>query len=271
MKKICKFCNTEFLSEITKKTFCNRTCQQEYWRYKRNKTNDFSRRDKRIFANSVRKLKLTNKQMELVYGAMLGDSSISLSPNGSGDFRIAHGNKQKEYLEWKASIMRPFIIQETPTSWVRPEKKWNKNIIPTSTNYSYNTIIHQTFTDLYGLFYTKAKGLKRKQLNMSILNKLTPFSMLIWFLDDGCYHYQSSKSAYKMYLSTYCFTLGENKTLKRWLWHKWQIKSIIQYDKIHNSYFIRFNKEGRIRFTQLFLLPFKEQIPSCMTYKIPTL
>ena len=226
-------------------------------------------KSRRLLGVSLRKIKLTDKQLELCYGTLLGDASICLRPNGSGRLRMSHCSKQKEYLEWKASIMRPFIIQKEPSYWESLEKRIKESICISSTSYCYDTIIHQTFTDLYGLFYKKVNGLKRKQLNMSILNKLTPFSVLVWFLDDGCYSYYAPKSTHTMYLSTYCFTLGENKTLKKWFWHKWQIKSVIQYDKIHNSYYIRFNKEGRIRFIQLFILPFKEQIPSCMTYKIP--
>lgn len=227
------------------------------------------RKDSRILGDALRKLKLTEKQLELCYGGMLGDSSITPRPNGAGRLRLSHGSKQKEYLEWKASLMRPFIIQENPTSWNNPEKNINGTICPPSTAFCYETVVHQTFTDLYGLFYEKIKGVKRKRLTMSILNKVTPFSVLIWFLDDGSYFYSATKNTHSMYLSTYRYTLGEHQTLKKWFWHKWRIESVISYDKTHNKYILRFNVKAQKRFYELFLKPFSVEIPKCMAYKIP--
>lgn len=228
-----------------------------------------SHRNQILLGASLRKTSLSAKQLELCYGAMMGDSSITLRPSGAARFRMSHCEKQKEYLEWKASILRPFIIQENATQWTSSEKRFDNSICPPLTAYCYETICHGEFLNFYGLFYETVKGKKRKRLTMTILNRLTPFSIFIWFLDDGCYCHQEKNSTHIMYLSTYRYTLSEHKTLKKWFWHKWRINAVITYDSNHKRYITRFNREAQNIFYKTFIYPFIDQCPTCMLYKIP--
>jgi len=219
-------------------------------------------------ANKIRKNKrLDKQQLQLCYGTLLGDSSINVRANGKCRLKMCHTEKQREYIEFKKRILEPFILQQTPTKDI--SGKTNPKNFSTATSYHYNTIVHQDFTNLYGLFYTKINKGKRKQINMNILNLVEPFAILIWYLDDGCYYHDTRKSSHKLYLSTYRYSLPEHKTLKKWFWHKWRIISKISFDKTHNMYYLRFNKQEIIKFTKLFLEPSKCLIPKCMYYKFP--
>lgn len=211
-------------------------------------------------------LHLTEYQLQITYGGLLGDSSLTPRSNGQCRLKMSHGEKQKEYLEFKKKIMEPFIIQESATKDI--SKRDNTDAFGSLPTYHYNSIVHQDFTNLYGLFYRKEKGIKRRYLNMNILNLLQPIAILIWYLDDGNYFYSKKKGA-KMYISTYSYPLSEHKMLAKWFWHTWRIESKITYDKTHNNYYIRFNKEAIIKFSETFLFPFKDIIPNCMLYKLP--
>jgi hypothetical protein len=221
----------------------------------------------------ARSMKLTDQQIQVCLGGLMGDSSIKKpSPEHGGcRLKMCHCEKQLDYLEWKTSLLRPFIIQEKPTvdKSSSRTRTINGKSFNASPSYIYSTITHQAFTDLYGLFYITENGIKRKTVNMNILNKLQPLAILIWFLDDGCYSYQPKKSTHIMYLSTYRYPLNEHQTMKHWFWHKWKINSIIQYDKIHNKFLLRFNNDDKKKFNELFISPFKENIPTCMHYKFP--
>jgi len=266
MEKICEYCGKQFLASgknSWKKIFCDVSCQQKYWADKRNKT---GKTKSLAVANGkeVRKIHLKDEQLQLCLGGMMGDSSITPKSNGNCRLKMCHCEKQLDYLTWKSELLNPFISNGVNLDNREGNSKFNSS----PSYYSY-TYVHQDFTDLFGLFYLLDKGKKRKTVNMNILNKLKEFGILIWFLDDGHYSYNEKKFHHVMYLSTYRYSLGEHQSMKKWFWHKWRIESTIYYDKTHNKYTLRFNKEALLRFNNLFLSPFKNMVPQCMHYKFP--
>lgn len=265
MVKTCKFCLKKFVSSgknSWKKQYCNIICQQKFWTLQRNISGS-SREEQRKKAKSLRNIHLTAEQLQIVYGTLLGDSSIQERNFGRCRLKMCHGMKQKDYLEFKKEKLKPFVIQ---TSASMCESNGFAGALP---SFHYNSITHQDFANLYGLFYIKSKGKKRKYINMNILNRLEPTAILYWFLDDGCYKYQPKKSTHICFLSTQCFTLQEHKMLKKWFWRKWRIETVISYDKIHKAYILRFKKKALENFNKLFLKPFKHFVPSCLHYKFP--
>ncbi len=258
--KTCKQCSKEFPIKGTK-SFCSYECQQQYWAIKRNKTGT-SRKTSRLFGQAARLIKPTDRQMEIILGAMMGDSSITSRENGACRLRLMHGEAQKDYLEWKRNELKEFIAQKTAT---RSESNaWGTPTI----GFVYETVRHPIFQEIYPQFYVRYGGVKRRTFNMNILNRLTPLSILIWFLDDGCYSL-GQKSTHKLYLSTCRYTLSEVRMAKKWFWHKWRIESVIYYDKTHDVHYLNFRRAAQFQFNDLFLKPFKDQIPSCMHYKFP--
>ena len=269
MNRTCKFCNKQFVVEgknSWKKIFCNILCQQAFWSIKRNKTGEI-RKESRDAGKEIRRqnIHLSPEQLQIVYGTMMGDASISPRENGACRIQISHCEKQLPYLQYKIDRLSPFFIQEHPT----PDSQRASSFKGSTPAYKYSSMVHQDFTDVFGLFYKTTKGIKRKIVDMNILNKLEPLSILFWFLDDGCYTYQPKKSTHIMFLSTYNCTLAEHRTLKRWFWHKWRIESTITHHKPTDQYTLRFPKQAQIIFNNLFLKPFKHLVPSCMHYKFP--
>ena len=269
MDKTCTFCKKIFVAEgknSWKKMFCNVACQQAFWSLKRNKTGEI-RKGPRDAGKEIRRqnIHLSPEQLQIVYGTLMGDASISPRENGACRIQIGHCEKQLPYLQYKAERLKPFFIQEHPTPYAPSASSYKGS----SLSYKHCSIVHQDFTDIFGLFYKTAKGIRRKVVDMNILDRLEPLSILFWFLDDGCYSYQPNKSTSIMFLSTYNCTLSEHRTLKRWFWHKWRIQATIRYHKPTNQCVLFFLKEAQTTFNDLFLKPFKHLIPPCMHYKFP--
>lgn len=219
--------------------------------------------EKLSLAKEIRRTHLSTYQRQVVLGTLMGDASFNVKENGSCRIQMAHSIKQKAYLEWKKEILSPFFLMDKPTEYI----SYKNNVFNSKPNYHYSSIVHQDFTDLYGLFHSD--NTRRKGVTMNVLNAMTELSVLVWFLDDGCYHYQQTNSTHSMYLSTYCFTLSEHNTMKKWFWHKWRVDIRIAYDATHKSYTLRLNKENMVKFNNIFLKPFLNIIPDCMHYKFP--
>jgi len=261
MKK-CKYCKKNIPiihKNYNKKNFCDITCQQNWWKEKRNISGK-TRTSTLILRKNLPHL--TEKQKQLCYGGLLGDSSINVKPNGNCRIQTSHCKKQLEYLKYKNKLILPF------TTEVITEDK-NISSFGGETSYHASTIVHQVFTDMYGLFYRKEKGIKRRYINRKILNAISEFAILIWFLDDGYYKYDIIKKCHILRIYSCCYSLSEHKVLKKWFMQRWGIEAIINFDKTHNKYSFRFNKTGIVLFYKKFLEPFINEIPECMNYKIP--
>jgi hypothetical protein len=252
MNKKCLYCQKEFITDIHKKNFCSYSCQQEYWRHKRNKTGLFNRRNQQTIADNIRNTQhLSPEQLQLCYGTILGDASISPRNNGRCRMKLSHCTEQKPYLLWKMNKLKPFILQENLT-------KDGPNM------YSFSTITHSDFALLYHLLYKTSKKKRCKYITMKNLLLLQPLAILIWYLDDGCI-----TADHEMRLGTNRYTLSEHQTIKKWFWQKHRIETIIARNSIKNSYFLRFNVRNSAKLMQLFL-PYTQVIPECMHYKFHT-
>ena len=46
--------------------------------------------------------------MKLILGSVLGDGSLRYASDHNVAFRVGHGEKQREYCEWKHEMLAPF-------------------------------------------------------------------------------------------------------------------------------------------------------------------
>lgn len=266
MKKQCKFCK-KIIPEKKgpnewKRIFCNTFCQQEWWRYKRNKTGDFSRKDKSEKARNIRKNNhLSEQQLQLCYGGLLGDSNLQSKNGRLHRIKFGHCEKQLPYLEWKRKLLNPFIIQEGTTYEEKTTRILNNKSFSQTRFHSYNSIIHQDLTNLFPLFYRRIKGKSIRHITTKTLNLLQPFAILIWYLDDGTL---TRNKSFRFYTNAY--PLSQQKAMKRWFWHKYRIETKINYRKEENSYFLTLSVNNSKNLQKLFQ-PFVSQVPECMHYK----
>ncbi len=144
------------------------------------------------------KQELTNRQLEIINGSLLGDAFLSkIYGNKNSSFGIRHGEKQLEYLKWMHNELHPFSCETTKeiTSQSTIEKLRkldNSNVRNEIVSYHFDTVHIPIFTELEHKWYL------RDNLGNYILNnlgqrikivpediKLTPLTIAVWFYDDG--------------------------------------------------------------------------------------
>ena len=111
-------------------------------------------------------MKITKEIRDLFLFMSYGDGHISKS----GYLDIQHCEKQKEYIEWKSNLIKPFL------SNIGVQKFDNHGFA----GYKFRTKTFR-FLKLYRRVLYKPK----KHLSRKLLNKLTPLGIYIWYMDDG--------------------------------------------------------------------------------------
>jgi recombination protein RecA len=114
--------------------------------------------------------RLSKFQWDVVLGGLMGDGSVSLSRSGRGGrYRLAHGAKQAEYCDWKASLFANVGSSR-------------------SVRASDGAVFHDVaplpeLVELRNAVYVGGK----KVLGHDYLKRLTPLSLAIWYMDDGSF------------------------------------------------------------------------------------
>jgi recombination protein RecA len=118
---------------------------------------------------------LSDQQRQIVLGGLMGDGN--LSPNRrdrSGTrFRMGHGAKQAEYLDWKASLLGN--VGHTRTVNARGAVFADFTPLP-------------ELAELHDAVYF---GDGKKHLTWEYLKSLTPLALAIWYMDDGSFTLRS--------------------------------------------------------------------------------
>ena len=117
------------------------------------------------------------------------------------------------------------------------------------------------FRVLYKYLYKNGK----KTIPLKALNRLTPLSLAIWWMDDGCLYAKKRHNkihAWELYLNTY-LSDEENQVIINYFQQKWGIVWKLNHDK-GRSRLRCSTKEGR-KFLNI-IRPIVNQI-QCMQYK----
>ncbi len=119
---------------------------------------------------------LSRMQRQVIFGAVMGDGSLSRpvrSEDESARFRMGHGARQSDYLDWKVSLLAN---------------------IPHSRTTNAKGAIFADFTPLAELGELREVvyfGDGKKHLTWDYLKALTPLALAVWYMDDGCFTVRS--------------------------------------------------------------------------------
>jgi recombination protein RecA len=116
--------------------------------------------------------RLSPQQWQVVLGGLMGDGALSPSRiKGSlgTRYRMGHGPKQHEYLDWKASLFGN--IKQCRTTNAKGAAFVDLTPLP----------------ELAELREAVYLGDGRKHLSYDYLKALTPLSLAIWYMDDGTF------------------------------------------------------------------------------------
>lgn len=147
---------------------------------------------------------LTNMQLEIVIGSLLGDGSLSgvIDTNWNWNFtkgqsvRDIIGCDKQSFMDWHYRSLLPYsskITKRTSSNKVVVTSDGVTNITTNdicSERYDFITHRHPTWTELAKKWYLWTDGVPVKKNNRTIkiipLNLvLTPLSVCVWFMDDG--------------------------------------------------------------------------------------
>ena len=115
-------------------------------------------------------LALTERQREILIGCVLGDAHIQLQ----GKICIEQSTHQKEYVLWKFHELKNLSYPALPREIFRKDARSGKEY------HSMYFYLRQYFRSWRAVFY---------QGNIKVFPDnilLTPLSVAVWYMDDGC-------------------------------------------------------------------------------------
>lgn len=157
---------------------------------------------------------LSDQARAVILGSILGDGSLKIqSEYSNANLQIRHSETQKEYLLWKAQMLKE-IAGEKAVSVQKADgysanKKWRF--------FSKRT---PTLTELYRLTHKH----NRLRIRRTWLNQLTPLSLAVWWCDDG------SLIGYGGRKGVFCtdgFDEASVRMLARYLGVVWDIRTVV--------------------------------------------
>lgn len=196
-------------------------------------------------ARKTQFLIVNDRQLEVLAGCLLGDGYISKR----GAICVEQGERQKDYLFWKYNQLKS-LVSVRPTKVFR--KKSDGNIFS-----SYRFFLKQYFRIWRRKIYRNGK----KVINSELLKLITPLSLAVWYMDDGC-----KKNNYTLIICTDAFSKNSLKRLRVLLKQKWNISTRTKVKKEGDKSYDRLTigSYDLVRFIEL-IRPYI--IPS-MKYKI---
>ena len=168
-------------------------------------------------------MQLTDEQMQIIVGTLLGDGCIPNVKLGHNYLKLCQCRENAGYVRWLANRLNPYVTKagvlfKTRNSNFGPGKKYIQHTVECS------SIHHPVFSALRSKFYIDGKKIFPDNI------KLTPLSLAIWFMDDG------SKSNYSFIISTESFTLEDHNKIVAVLRDQFNINANIrEYKKIYNG------------------------------------
>jgi hypothetical protein len=210
--------------------------------------------ERKYTPKSKKPIEINNELHEIIIGSLLGDGYItpyrrsigkSKARNKNSSLVIKHGEKQKEYVEYKNNLINKHI-----KSYIRKLNRFDARFEnPNYVFYSIETIQNIVFNKYRDAWYKSKKEIAFDTFT------LTPFIIAIWFMDDG------SKTRSGYVFSTNCFSLEEVIKLCDNLLH---FNIITTITKVRDSYIIYVKAESVKTFNKL-ILPY---MCESMLYKL---
>jgi recombination protein RecA len=194
---------------------------------------------------------LSQEEISAILGGLLGDSSLRKKEN---NIVFKHSTKQREYINWKYNKLKNISGKITKHIDSNGFKYLTFNVLENKNK----NMVH-FYNIIRSLIYKKKeKGITRKYLNL-----LTPLSLAIWWMDDGCLSIHKGNRYGK--LCTHCFTYEENLIIQKYFRTVWNIKIDVKLEK-NKYYFCRINVYNLKKLIKI-IYPYVLEVPS-MIYKI---
>ncbi len=201
-----------------------------------------------------KKLKLTERQREILIGVLLGDGHLETQDQGrTYRLKIEHSIKQRAYVEWLYQEFKEWV--QTPpqrrTRFVRL-----RSVEGTYEKYWFNTLSHGAFRFYAHQFYQHGRKIAPRLIH----RWLSPRALAIWYMDDGSI---KSKAHKTVLLNTHAFDAMSLKRLQKALQEKFGVKTKLRTQREGTQIYV----VGET--VQRFLNIIEPYIIPSMRYKLP--
>lgn len=202
------------------------------------------------------KKKLSKEQKSLLIGLLIGDGTIS----SNYVFKLSHSIEQREYLEWKVSLLNKLGIKNNGIKEYISSCGYNtgKGVL-----YSQMSVI-PTIKALRRTVYIPKKTFTRR-----LLNWLTPLGIAIWYMDDGHINVNTSKQRSSIQHTIKIATCVDENTIEmiiQYFQEVWNVK-FRKFSEGKGTFSIASSSEDDCKKFIDIVKPYIEQVPS-MLYKI---
>ena len=201
------------------------------------------------------KTKINKESRNLMIAILLGDGSIS-KQNG---FRMMHGEKQKEYLQWKINKLHDHGIRTCGMKESICSVGYNVG----STYYYTRLSVIPFVKVLRRVFYKPKKVIA----NRKMLNRLNALGVAIWFMDDGCINIRKTGDkihGFYIRIAT-CLPKDELQVVIDYFKEVWDV-SFYAISEGKGTFSLCCGTKEAVKFVDI-VRPYVEEVPS-MTYKI---
>jgi recombination protein RecA len=117
---------------------------------------------------AVRHYDLREDQRKLIVGSLLGDGSLRFASDYNAAFRVGHGEKQREYCEWKHEMLAPFA----------------HGVRKTGNGIGFDTIPMHQLAWLHDAAYLSDGS---RTVSDALIEELDERAIAAWYCDDGSY------------------------------------------------------------------------------------
>lgn len=177
----------------------------------------------------VNRFRLTLDGQSALLGLYLGDGSILKK-----DFRITHGPKQRFYNDWFRAKFRAAIYASKEGTFY-----WNSFTEKIMDHSGTSNITIPLIADMWCDF---KQLVHPKKITQWILDRLTPLSLAVWYMDDGSYDTQFGQTD----LATHGFSTAECLLIQKALKERFGIDTTMPK---HGGHYIL--KNSRAKFFKL--------------------
>jgi hypothetical protein len=205
----------------------------------------------------IMKTKFNKESRNLLIGLLLGDGTIS----NNYVFKLSHGYKQKEYIEWKIQRLNDHGIKNNGLKSYISIKGYNVG----KTVYYSQLSVKPFIKVLRRVFYKPKKIIG----NRKMLNRLTAEGIAILYMDDGHINFRRTKNKVNgFYIKiSLCEPKEQVQVFIDYFKEKWGINFYMFHEgRKKESYSLCCGTVEGIKFINL-VKPYVNRIPS-MAYKI---
>lgn len=196
-------------------------------------------------------LKLSEIQKQVLVGTLLGDGCLETQNKGrTYRLKIEHSFQQKDYVDWKYSMFRNWVLTKPVIRKYiayRLERK----------NYRFSTVSNGSLRFYAQQFYKNGK----KAIPKLIGKMLTPLALAIWFMDDGSIKSNQHKA---LVIHAQSFDKIDLEKIIKIIEDKFGIKSTLRKRNDGSGYAIYILSETVDKFIDLV----KDYILPSMKYKL---